>query len=323
MLDPNATLGLHTVEQYEPLIGAEATDRILRKAEWLRSLHVVHVSSTFYGGGVTEMLTPLTLMMNAVGMQTGWRMIQGTSVFFNCTKKLHNALQGEEIQLTEDERAIYEQVTFENALRLDIEDADAVIVHDPQPLPLISVIEDREAPWIWQCHIDLSAPYRPVWDYLRGFVEQYNNAVLHLPEYSQQMSIDQRFILPAIDPFSAKNRDLTESEIDQCLTQHRIPLDRPLIVQVSRFDRWKDPWGVIEAFRQARKVVDCTLVLLGNTAVDDPDAKVILETLQSSIDERLLVLTVDDATLVNALQRRAAVVELCGRLGDEIDQAAW
>ena len=144
MLDSSATLGLRSVEQYEPLIGSEATDRILRKAERLRALHVVHVSSTFYGGGVTEMLTPLTLMMNAVGIQTGWRMIQGTPAFFSCTKKLHNALQGDDIQLTNDEKAIYEQVTFENAIRLDVEDADAVIVHDPQPLPLISTVQERK-----------------------------------------------------------------------------------------------------------------------------------------------------------------------------------
>ena len=140
------------------------------------------------------------------------------------------------------------------------------------------------------------------------------------------MDIDQRFILPAIDPFSAKNRDLTESEIDQCLAHHHIPVDRPVIVQVSRFDRWKDPWGVIEAFRQARRVVDCTLVLLGNTAVDDPEAEVILETIHSSVDERLLVLTVDDATLVNALQRRAAVVlqkSIREGFGLTVTEAMW
>jgi trehalose synthase len=217
MLDSGATLGLHSVEQYEALIGATAVERILQKANCLRGVNVVHVSSTFYGGGVTEMLTPLTLMMNASGIQTGWRMIQGTPGFFACTKKLHNGLQGEELPLIEQDKAIYEQVTFENALRLDIEDADAVIVHDPQPLPLIGVLPEREAPWIWQCHIDLSAPNRAVWDYLRGFVEQYDAAVLHLPEYAQDLGIEQRFILPAIDPFSAKNRDLTDAEIDKCL----------------------------------------------------------------------------------------------------------
>jgi trehalose synthase len=326
MLDSGATLGLHSVEQYEPLIGATAVERILQKADCLRGVHVVHVSSAFYGGGVTEMLTPLTLMMNASGIQTGWRMMQGTPGFFACTKKLHNGVQGEELPLSDQERAIYEQVTFENALRLDIEDADAVIVHDPQPLPLVNSVLEREAPWVWQCHIDLSAPNQAVWSYLRGFVEQYDAAVFHLPEYAQDLRTEQRFLLPAIDPFSVKNRDLTDTEIDECLTHHHIPLDRPLVVQVSRFDRWKDPWGVIEAFRQARKVVDCTLVLLGNTAVDDPESEVILETIHSSADERLLVLTVDDAKLVNALQRRAAVVlqkSLREGFGLTVAEAMW
>src|SRR5262245_29983988 len=190
MLNVGATLGLHSLEQYAPLIGASAAERILRKAERLRAQHVVHVSSTFYGGGVTEMLTPLTLMMNAVGIQTGWRMIQGTPAFFTCTKKLHNGLQGDNGALTEDEKAIYEQVTFENALRLDLDDADAVIVHDPQPLPVVKAVQEGDARWIWQSHIDLSSPNRSIWDYVRGFVEQYDAAVFHLREYAQAIDLD-------------------------------------------------------------------------------------------------------------------------------------
>jgi trehalose synthase len=272
------------------------------------------------------MLTPLTLMMNAVGIQTGWRMIQGTPAFFTCTKKLHNALQGDDIQFGEDERAIYEQVAFENALRLDIDDADAVIIHDPQPLALVNAFRQREAPWFWQCHIDLSSPNRSAWDYVSPFVQQYHTAVFHLPEYAQTIGIDQRFVLPAIDPFSAKNRQLSEPEIEDCFSYHRIPTDLPLVVQVSRFDRWKDPAGVIEAFRQARKAVDCTLVLLGNTAVDDPEADVILETIHSSVDDRVIILTVDDPTLVNALQRRAAVVlqkSIREGFGLTVTEAMW
>jgi trehalose synthase len=303
-----ATLGLHSLEQYEPLIGAATVERIIKKADALPSLHVAHISSTFYGGGVTEILTPLTLMMNALGIDTGWHMLQGTPAFFSCTKKLHNMLQGETVELSEAEKAIYEQVVFENATRLHIEDCDAVIVHDPQPLPLISHFVERDAPWIWQCHIDLSCPNPDVWSYLRGFVEQYDAAIFSLPDYAQELGVDQRFITPAINPFSAKNREMSEDEISECLAHYRVPTDRPLIVQVSRFDRWKDPVGVIEAFRQAREQVDCTLVLVGNNAVDDPEGSVILETIQSSVDERIIVLTVDDANLVNALQRRADIV---------------
>jgi len=159
------TLGLHALEDYEPLIGAAATERILKKAEKVRTLHVIHVSSTFYGGGVTEILTPLTLTMNAMGIETGWRMIQGTAAFFACTKKIHNALQGETTGLTDEEKEIYEQVVFENATRLHIEDCDAIIVHDPQPLPLVTHLPETDTPLLWQCHVDLSAPNADVWNY--------------------------------------------------------------------------------------------------------------------------------------------------------------
>src|SRR5215831_5234140 len=209
----SSTLGLRSLEQYESLIGAAAIERILSKAERVRTLHSVHISSTFYGGGVTEILTPLTLLMNAIGLETGWRMIQGTPAFFLVTKKIHNALQGEQIELTESERAVYEQVIFENAASLHIEEADTVIVHDPQPLLLINHFPDRDMPWLWQGHVDLSCPNPAVWDYLRGFVERYNAAIFSLPEYAQKLQTDQRFIMPAIDPFSIKNRDMSEAEI--------------------------------------------------------------------------------------------------------------
>jgi trehalose synthase len=257
---------------------------------------------------VTEILTPLTLTLNAMGIETGWRMLQGTPAFFACTKKLHNTLQGEPAVISEADKAIYEQVVFENAIRLHVEDCDAVIVHDPQPLPLIGHFGERDVPWIWQCHVDLSSPNPAVWSYLRGFVEQYDLAIFSMPEYAQQIGVAQRIITPAIDPFSAKNREMSEEEIEDCLEHYRVPTDRPLVVQVSRFDRWKDPVGAIEAFRKAAEQVDARLVLVGNNAVDDPESGVILESIHSSLDERIIVLTVDDPTLVNALQRRAAVV---------------
>jgi trehalose synthase len=308
-LAQSPTLGLHTLDQYEPLIGAEAVDRIAATADDLRATHVVHVSSTYYGGGVAELLTPLTLMMNALGIETGWRMLQGSPAFFACTKKLHNMLQGDDgMELSDIEKKIYEQIVLENAMRFHIDDCDAVIVHDPQPLPLIKHLGAEETAWIWQCHIDLSAPNPHTWSYLRGFVEAYDTAVFTLPDYAKDLRVPQRFIEPAIDPFSEKNRELSDVEISECLTRYRIPTDRPLVVQISRFDRWKDPVGVIEAFRQARRQVDCTLVLVGNSAIDDPEGEVILETIRGAIDERILIVTADDPVLVNALQRTAAVV---------------
>src|SRR5262245_39546632 len=209
-----ATLGLHTLEEYEPLIGSDATRRITQKAKRLQTAHIVHVSSTFYGGGVTEILTPLTLMMNAIGIETGWRMIQGTPEFFACTKKLHNMLQGENLEFSHSERAVYEQVVFENATRLHLEDCDAVATHDPQPLPLIAHFQGRDVPWFWECHVDLSSPNPAVWNYLRGFIERYDAAIFSLPEYKKDLGIEQRVITPAINPFSPKNRELTEDEVD-------------------------------------------------------------------------------------------------------------
>ncbi|MCA6114679.1 glycosyltransferase [Bradyrhizobium sp. WSM 1738] len=321
-----STLGLHTLEQYEPLIGTAAVERIATKADRVRTMRVAHISSTFYGGGVTELLTPLTLMMNASGIETDWHLIQGTPGFFGCTKKLHNTLQGESFEFSDAEKTIYEEVVFENATRLHLDDCDAVIVHDPQPLPLITHFSDREMPWLWQCHIDLSSPYAPVWAYLRKFIEQYNASVFSLPEYGQDLGIDQHFVTPAIDPFSAKNRELSDREIREFLGNYKIPTDLPLVTQISRFDRWKDPTGVIEAFRKAREQVDCTLVLVGNNASDDPEGELILEEIRETADEGIIVLSVDDPTLVNALQRSAAVVlqkSLREGFGLTVTEAMW
>ncbi len=295
-----------TVEDYEPLVGAETVERILRKASRLRDLHVAHVNSTYYGGGVAELLSSLTLLMNSAGIRTGWRVIQGRPDFFSVTKKMHNALQGGDINLTDLKLQIYEEVAFENAVRNHL-DHDLIIVHDPQPLPFIRHYR-KKSPWVWRCHVDLTAPHPQLWKYLRSFIEHYDAVVLSLPEYAQKLDVPQRFIMPAISPFSTTNKELSEAEIVDRLAHYGIPDDLPLVVQVSRFDKWKDPQGVIEAFRIARRQVDCTLVLVGNVATDDPEGKEIFESLCKCGEDRILVLSVQDSALVNALQRRAAVV---------------
>lgn len=297
---------LVSVADYEPLIGAEAVDRLLHKAERLRDFHVVNVNSTYYGGGVAELLSSLTLLMNASGIRTGWRVIEGRPDFFSITKKMHNALQGADINLSEQKKRIYEEVVYENAVRMHL-DHDVVIVHDPQPLPLVRHYR-RKAPWIWRCHVDLSEPNAELWRYLAPMVENYDAVVVSLPEYAQKLTTPQRFIMPAINPFSTTNKELSEGEIDERLSRYGIPTDLPLVVQVSRFDRWKDPEGVIRAFRIARKQADCTLVLVGNVATDDPEGQEVFESLHDCEEERIRILSVQDTALVNALQRRAAVV---------------
>lgn len=297
---------LVNIEDYAPLVGEEAVDRIMRKAQRLRGLRVVHISSTFYGGGVAEMLSSATLLAHSLGIRADWRLIQGSPDFFSVTKKIHNALQGAEINLTDLKKEIYETVNLQNAMRMGLE-ADIVVVHDPQPLPLI-MHERRTCPWVWRCHVDLSNPNPEIWNYLREFVDQYDAVVLSLPEYTRELKPPQVFIMPAIDPFSIKNAEMSKAEVTDRLEHYGIPNNLPIVAQVSRFDRWKDPQGVIDAFRIARKKADATLVLLGNVATDDPEGQEVFESLLKHKGKRVHILTVEDSALVNAVQRHAAVI---------------
>jgi trehalose synthase len=295
------------IEDYAPFIGADAVERIREKAKPLQGLHVSHVNSTYYGGGVAMLLDSLTSLMSSVGIRTGWRTIQGAPDFFSITKKMHNGLMGGDLNLTEMKMEIYEDVVYKNAVRNHLENHDFVIIHDPQPLPLITHYERRGA-WIWRCHIDLSNPNKELWNYLIRFIERYDAVILSLEEYRQDLKAPQLFFLPAIDPFSITNKELTDDEIQERLDHYGISTDLPLVVQLSRFDRWKDPEGVIKAYNLARREVDCSLVLLGNVALDDPEGQQVYQSLLSFQDERIRILSHEDTALVNALQRRAAVV---------------
>ena len=293
------------LEDYEQFVGPETIDRIYKKVEPLKALHVAHINSSYYGGGVAELLGPLTLLMNSVGIKTGWRIIQGNPDFFSVTKKMHNALQGGDINLTEQKKKIYEHAVYENAIRNHL-DHDRVFVHDPQPLPLVEHY-DKRGPWVWRCHVDLTDCNRELWGYLSQFVEKYDAVILTLKDYAQALKTPQLFFMPAIDPFCIKNRELTEDAMQKRLAHYDIPTDLPLVVQISRFDEWKDPQGVIEAFKLARKEVDATLVLLGNVATDDPEGEHVYHSLLDSREERIIILSKQDTALVNALQTKAAV----------------
>ncbi|MGB7970504.1 MAG: glycosyltransferase [Candidatus Deferrimicrobiaceae bacterium] len=312
------------VEDFEPHTGPETVERILNKAKPLRDMHVVHVNSTYYGGGVAEVLSSKTLLMNSLGIKTGWRVIQGSPDFFSITKKMHNALQGDRIGLTERKMQIYEDVIYENAFRSHLHH-DIVVVHDPQPLAMIRH-HRKNGPWIWRCHIDLTRPNPEIMRFLLPYINMYDAVILTLEEYKQKFRTPQVFFFPTINPFSISNRDLTEEEITERLGHYRIPDDLPLVVQVSRFDRWKDPEGVIEAFRIARKKVDCTLVLLGNVATDDPEGEKVYRSLLDNREERIIILSVQDSALVNALQRRATVIlqkSLREGFGLTVAEAMW
>jgi len=274
---------------------------------------------------VAELLTPLTLLMNSVGIKTGWRIIHGLPDFFSITKKMHNALQGGKINLSARKMKIYEAVILENAVRTHLEDHNMVIIHDPQPLPMIRHYK-KNGPWIWRCHVDLSKPNRKLWRYLVPFIEKYDAVILSIKDYKKRLKTPQFFFMPGIDPFSIVNREMSEGEIKERLSHYKIPTDLPLVVQISRFDRWKDPEGVIEAFKLARKEVDCTLVLLGNVATDDPEGPEVYDSLRDNREERIIILSQQDTALVNALQCTAAVVlqkSLREGFGLTVTEAMW
>jgi trehalose synthase len=294
------------LDDYERFIGPESVERIYRKAEKLQDFHVAHINSTYYGGGVASLLSSLTLLMNSVGIKAGWRVIQGSPDFFGITKKMHNALQSGTINLSDRKKQLYEEIVYENVVRNHL-DHDMVIVHDPQPLPMVQHYQ-KKGPWVWRCHVDLSRPDANLWRYFSGYVECYDAVILSIEEYRQNLETPQLFFMPAIDPFSIKNREFSDDEVDERLTHYDIPTDLPLVVQISRFDRWKDPEGVIRAFKKARQEVDVTLVLLGNVATDDPEGARVYESLLDCREERIIILSHEDTALVNALQRRAAVV---------------
>jgi trehalose synthase len=233
--------------------------------------------------------------------------------------------KGAEIDLSKIKKNIFEQVIYENSVR-NFLDHDFTIVHDPQPLPLIEHYE-KKCPWLWRCHLDLSRPDAETWKYLRRWIDNYDVAILSCKEFAQEMKPPQRVMMPAINPFTIKNRQLSDREIDERLAHYEIPVDLPLVVQVSRFDPWKDPKGVVEAFKLARKQIDARLVLLGNFATDDPEGEEIFHSLCACRDERILILTSgDDTALVNALQTRAAVVlqkSLREGFGLTVAEAMW
>ncbi|MFW5733793.1 MAG: glycosyltransferase [Oceanidesulfovibrio sp.] len=313
------------IEEYGQYTGNEVVERILKKADSLKGVHVANVNSTFYGGGVAELLSSLTILMNMAGVKTGWRAIQGSPDFFSVTKKMHNALQGGDINLSDRKKEIYEDTICRNALHNHLEHHDIVVIHDPQPLPMINQYR-KSQPWIWRCHVDLTNPHRELWEYLLTFVERYDAMIVSSEQYAREVSLPQMLFRPALDPFNIKNKELNEEEMVDRLEHYDIPRDKPLVVQVARFDKWKDPEGVIQAFKIAQKEIDARLVLLGNIAMDDPEGEKVYNSLLDERSDRIRILSVQDTALVNSLQRKAAVVvqkSIREGFGLTVTEAMW
>lgn len=298
-----------TLDKYRDIVGDRVIDNIYSEASPLSEKHIVHVNSTYYGGGVVEILNSLVLLMNQVGIPTGWRLLKGNPDFFNVTKKIHNSLQGANINLSKMKKRVYLECNELNSFFTHIGSHDCVIVHDPQPLPIITFYKKKQ-PWIWRCHIDISHPNQLLWDYLKTFLLQYDMMIVSMDKFKHGINIPQRVIRPSIDPLSYKNKRLIEKRIHSTLSDQGIETDKPIISQVSRFDKWKDPLGVIQAYRLIKKKVDCRLVLLGAMAADDPEGQKLYEKVVkvASRYKDILVINYESDILVNALQRVSSVV---------------
>lgn len=298
------------LDAYREVVPAGTLDLLRRLADWVRGRSLLHVNSTRVGGGVAEMLHRYVPLFEELGIATRWEVISGSEEFFRVTKSFHNALQGQEQAFSDAMFQSYLESNRDNAARLDLS-ADVVIIHDPQPAALIESTA-RQSRWVWRCHIDVSRPQRRAWTFLRQFVTRYDAAIFSLPKFAQRLPIPQYLIYPSIDPLSEKNRELSHEEIVAVLNRLSVPRDKPMLLQVSRFDRFKDPLGVINAYRIVKRHDDCRLVLAGGTADDDPEgAQVLAEVMDAAGDDpdiHVLVLPPTAHHEINALQRAAAII---------------
>lgn len=300
------------IERYRSIAGDAVIDQIHHYADRLQGEHVVMINSTSAGGGVAEILNNLVLLINDLGVRLGWRVLKGSDTFFQITKEFHNAFQGADIHLTQRKKEIYEQVNKNNAMMTHLDGHDMVIVHDPQPLPLISFYKKR-IPWIWRFHPDMTRPNPELLTYLKPFIEMYDAMIVTSKQYRQlEIDIPQIQFAPSIDPLAEKNKQMTSQTARRILMKHGIRLQKPIIAQVSRFDTWKDPVGVIRAFLKVHQRVSCQLVLMGNLASDDPEGPLIyqqvLNAARHNPDIHILLNSPDNDRTVNALQRTAAIV---------------
>jgi len=318
--------------EYAEAAGSEVVEQLQKLAKPLKGKTVVHVNSTRLGGGVAEILMWLIALMEDLGLKPVWEVIQGNADFFHVTKGFHNALQGNTVTLPPRLLDLYQDVNQQNARALQsvLQDADFVFIHDPQPAAMLRHLPNRRGKWIWRCHIDVSTPYRPIWKFLRGFVSGYDASIFSLAAFAQPLPHPQYLIPPSIDPLSEKNIPLSAKEVEDVAARYGLDPDRPVVLQVSRFDRFKDPVGVVQAYRMVRNHVPLQLVLAGGTATDDPEGDEVLAEVRAEVgddpDVHVLVLPPDAHREINALQRRADLVlqkSLREGFGLTVTEALW
>lgn len=317
------------ITRYEEFVGRGSIDELRLLGRHLQGRRIVTVNSTAVGGGVAEILNRLVPLANELGVELRWDVIKGGEEFFAATKRIHNALHGAADILSAHDEEVFRETTKRNLAEMDL-DANVVFIHDPQPAGLVEARKRSHNHWVWRCHIDVSAPQPAVWNFIEQYVTEYDAAVFSAPQFSRDLSMPQVMIAPSIDPLSDKNRELDPAEIDRILERLRVPQDKPIVTQVSRFDRFKDPVGVIEAFRLVRKYNDCRLVLAGGSATDDPEGAQVLASVHEAAngdpDIHVLELPPTANVEINALQRASTIVlqkSLKEGFGLTVSEALW
>lgn len=317
------------LDDYRAIIGQAQVDALRFLAADVKGKTVKMVNSTAVGGGVAEMLNRLVPLLSELEVPTHWEVITGGNDFFEVTKAFHNALHGSPYELTQHAQEIFLMYNEQNLRRMQFGE-EVVVIHDPQPAALIRAREKTNAKWVWRCHIDLSNPNDALWNFLRPFVEKYDAAIFSSQSFARQLPIPQYLFYPCIDPLSEKNKELDDSFVQKVCDEFGIDRSRPIVTQVSRFDRLKDPVGVVEAYKLARKYVDCQLVLAGGGASDDPEGAAVLQEVKEAAghDPDVIILDLPPwcALEINAIQRASTLViqkSLREGFGLTVTEALW
>ncbi len=329
----SVVLSEKNLADYAPIVGDDVIAEIERLARPLQGARVLNISSTAYGGGVAEMLHTLVPLMRSAGLNAEWRIITGNDAFFGVTKSMHNALQGMDLDLTPAMRADYLHTNVDNAVYME-DEFDFVIVHDPQPAPLRMLRATDPGKWIWRCHIDLTAANQRYWNFLRPYIEAYDAAIFTMPQYvKSDLTIGKIAIIPpAIDPLSPKNAPMDDARAADIVRLYGLDPTRPILTQVSRFDPWKDPLGVIDVYRNVKgRYPDTQLVMVGSMASDDPEGMEYYQLTKEHADgdpDIHLLSNLDGVgnVEVNAFQRTATVVlqkSLREGFGLTISEGLW
>lgn len=315
------------LDDYRDSTTKGAVDFIYRLSDLVRGQKLLQISSVRYGGGIAEILRRLVPMLASLGVEARWEVLAGDQEFFDVTRRIVNALQGREQELTQEMYQTYLKINQRNAQALNLE-ADLVTIHDPQPAALID--HRKGGKWVWHCHLDLAQPQRRVWSFLRHFVVRYDAAIFSLPHFAQRLPIPKFLIYPSIDPLSDKNRELSRREVNEILDRLGIPRDKPIVLQVARFDRFKDPVGAISAYRMVKKHHDCRLVLAGGGVSHDPEGEAVLAEVKTAAnrdpDVHVLQLPPEADSEINALQRAATIVmqkSIKEGFGLAVSEAMW